>query len=64
MSSWIYLIGASALGGIFIYQAVILLRTMKNSDAMKMFRFSIVYLMAIFPIMLLDHYLLSKPFFT
>jgi heme O synthase-like polyprenyltransferase len=41
-----------------------LLRTMKNSDAMKMFRFSIVYLMAIFPIMLLDHYLLPKPVFS
>ena len=39
LSSWIYLVGASALGGIFIYQAVMLLRTMKNSDAMKMFRF-------------------------
>jgi len=63
LSSWIYLIGASALGGIFVYQAVMLLRTMKNSDAMKMFRFSIVYLMAIFPIMLLDHYLLPKPVF-
>ena len=64
LSSWIYLIAASALGGIFIYQAVTLLRTMKNSDAMKMFRFSIIYLMAIFPIMLLDHYLLPKPFFS
>jgi len=60
MSSWLYLIGASVLGAIFIFQAVTLLRTMKNSDAMKMFRFSIVYLMAIFPIMLLDHYLLPK----
>ena len=64
LSSWIYLIGASAMGGIFVYQAVLLLRTMKNSDAMKMFRFSIVYLMAIFPIMLLDHYLLPKPVFS
>ena len=61
LSSWLYLVGASALGGVFIYQAVILLRTMKNSDAMKMFRFSIIYLMAIFPIMLLDHYLLPTP---
>ena len=43
---------------------MLLLRTMKNSDAMKMFRFSIVYLMTIFPIMLLDHYLLPKPVFS
>jgi protoheme IX farnesyltransferase len=49
---------------VFIFQAINLLRTMKNSDAMKMFRFSIVYLMAIFPIMLLDHYLLPKAFFA
>lgn len=60
MSSWIYLFGASVLGAVFIFQAITLLRTMKNSDAMKMFRFSIVYLMAIFPIMLLDHYLLPE----
>ncbi len=64
MSSWLYLCGASILGAVFIFQAVNLLRTMKNSDAMKMFRFSIVYLMAIFPIMLLDHYLLPKAFFA
>ncbi len=56
MSGWIYLIGAASLGCVFIYQAIILFRDMKNSDAMKMFRFSIVYLMAIFPIMLFDHY--------
>ena len=56
MSGWIYLIGAASLGFVFIYQAVILFRDMKDSDAMKMFRFSIVYLMAIFPIMLFDHY--------
>ena len=64
MSSWLYLCGASILGAVFIFQAINLLRTMKNSDAMKMFRFSIVYLMAIFPIMLLAHNLLPKAFFA
>ncbi len=56
MSGWIYLIGAALLGCVFIYQAIILFRDMKDIDAMKMFRFSIIYLMAIFPIMLFDHY--------
>ena len=64
LSGWIYLVGATVLGAIFIYQAIVLLRTMKNANAMKMFRFSIVYLMAIFPIMLLDHYVLPKPFLS
>ena len=62
MSGLIYLVGSAMLGGIFIYQSVVLLIGMKKRDAMKMFRFSIAYLMAIFPIMLLDHYLLPKPF--
>lgn len=61
MSSWLYLIGAVVLGAIFIGHAVTLLRTLDNAKAMKMFRFSIVYLMAIFPLMLLDHYLLPAP---
>ena len=64
LSGWIYLVGATVLGAIFIYQAIVLLRSMHNADAMKMFRFSIVYLMAIFPIMLLDHYVLPKPFLS
>ncbi len=64
MSGVLYLTGAVFLGGIFIYQGVVLLRGMKNRDAMRMFRFSIVYLMAIFPIMLLDHYLILAPPFS
>jgi len=62
LSSWLYLAGAIALGGMFIRHALTVLRTMENKDAMKMFRFSIVYLLAIFPLMLLDHYLLPVPF--
>ena len=54
----------NAPGGMPTAARATLLRTMKNSDAMKMFRFSIIYLMAIFPIMLLDHYLLPKPLFS
>ena len=58
LSSWIYLIGALVLGGLFIRHALTVLRTMDNKDAMKMFWFSIVYLLLIFPLMLIDHYIL------
>ena len=58
LSSWIYLIGALVLGGLFIRHALAVLRTMENKDAMKMFWFSIVYLLLIFPLMLIDHYIL------
>ncbi len=58
LSSWIYMIGASVLGGLFIRHAVTLLRTMENKDAMRMFWFSIVYLLVLFPLMLVDHYIL------
>ena len=61
LSSWIYLIGALVLGGLFIRHALTVLRTMDNKDAMKMFWFSIVYLLLIFPLMLIDHYMLPTP---
>ncbi len=60
LSSWIYLIGALVLGGLFIRHALTVLRTMDNKDAMKMFWFSIVYLLLIFPLMLIDHYILPN----
>ena len=61
LSSWIYLVGALVLGGLFIRHALTVLRTMDNKDAMKMFWFSIVYLLLIFPLMLIDHYILPNP---
>jgi len=64
LSSWIYLIGALVLGGLFIRHALAVLRTMDNKDAMKMFWFSIVYLLLIFPLMLIDHYMLPSPFMS
>ena len=64
LSSWIYLIGALVLGGLFIRHALTVLRTMDNKDAMKMFWFSIVYLLLIFPLMLIDHYMLPSPFMS
>ena len=58
MFSWLYLSGALILGGGFIYGSLIMLLTKRPTAAMKTFQYSIIYLMALFGIMLLDHYLL------
>jgi protoheme IX farnesyltransferase len=60
MFSWLYLTGALVLGAGFLYWAVQLYRE-KPKAGMETFKFSIVYLMALFVIMLLDHYLLPLP---
>jgi len=53
----LYLIGAICLGVGFLYWAVQLMLN-KNDDApMQTFKYSIIYLMVLFLIMLLDHYL-------
>ena len=52
----LYLAGAAILGLIFLYYAVAIMRE-KPKAPMQTFWFSIVYLMALFLIMLLDHYL-------
>ncbi len=58
MLNWLYLLGAVVLGAGFLYWAVFLLVTDKLQVAMETFKYSIIYLMALFLIMLLDHYLL------
>lgn len=57
MSGWLYLIGALLLGARFLYWAILLYRTDQSTLAMRTFRFSIVYLMLIFILLLIDHYL-------
>ena len=58
MSGLIYLVSALALGGMFLAYAI----RVKYDDApvlpMRMFRFSINYLMLLFAALLLDHYLM------
>jgi protoheme IX farnesyltransferase len=59
MSGWLYLLGALVLGGGFLYWA---LRLYWGTDAtlgMTTFKYSIVYLLALFAIMLADHYLVE-----
>lgn len=58
MLSWLYLLGAVVLGGGFLYWSVRLLCSDNRRLGMETFRYSIVYLMALFVIMLADHYLL------
>ena len=57
MSGPLYLLGAVVLGGGFLYWAVELLRGKNPNAPMETFRYSIIYLMALFVVMLVDHYL-------
>jgi len=57
MSGVIYLVAAVALGIAFIIYAVRLYRNYSDALARSTFRFSIVYLAALFGALLVDHYL-------
>jgi protoheme IX farnesyltransferase len=56
MSGLFYLGGAVVLGAGFLYYAVKLLNPPNERFAMKVFNYSIVYLMALFAFLLVDHY--------
>lgn len=58
MFGWLYLIGASLLGCGFLYWSIVLLFDKHPNAAMETFKYSIIYLMALFVVMLLDHYIL------
>ncbi|MFN2332871.1 MAG: heme o synthase [Wenzhouxiangellaceae bacterium] len=57
MSGMIYLAGVSVLNVGFLGYAVALLKTKNERLAMDMFHYSVLYLMALFAILLVDHYL-------
>jgi len=61
MLNWLYLAGALVLGAGFLYWSLAMFWSKKPSIGMDTFKYSIVYLMALFVIMLLDHYLLPVP---
>lgn len=63
MSGLLYLVGALLLGAGFLVYALRLMKT--NTVAMKTFGYSIIYLMGIFALLLVDHYvpLLREKFF-
>jgi len=56
MSGAIYLVAAVALGAIFVGYAVALYRRYSDALARRTFRYSIVYLAALFTALLVDHY--------
>ncbi len=62
MSGVFYLGGALVLGLGFLYYAIVLLNPPNEQFAMRVFNYSIIYLMALFAFLLADHYL-DAPFF-
>ncbi len=58
MSGLFYLGGALVLGAGFLYYAIRLLDPPDEQFAMQTFRYSIIYLMALFAFLLADHYLM------
>ncbi|WP_372777117.1 heme o synthase [Litorivivens sp.] len=58
MSGSLYLLGAVVLGAGFIYWAIVLMRGKNPNAPMETFKYSLIYLLAIFVIMLVDHYML------
>jgi len=57
MSGFVYLAAALALGGGFIYWAIVLMRNVNPAAPMETFRYSILYLGLLFVALLVDHYL-------
>ncbi len=57
LSGGLYLLGAVVLGLGYLYWSVQLWRGKEKQFAMDAFKYSIIYLMALFMIMLLDHWL-------
>jgi len=64
MSGLFYLGGAVVLGAGFLYYATVLLNPPNELFAMKVFNYSIIYLMALFAFMLIDHYVDTPAFGT
>ncbi len=57
MSGVFYLCAALLLGAGFLYHSINLMVTKRPQAAMQTFRFSIFYLIALFVVLLIDHYL-------
>ncbi|MBS3959923.1 MAG: heme o synthase [Xanthomonadaceae bacterium] len=60
MSGLFYLGGALVLGGVFLGYAVRLFRSSDPLFPMRVFNYSVVYLMALFAFLLADHWLLPE----
>lgn len=60
MMGVLYLVGALVLGGGFLYWSIILYRGNNKLAPMETFKYSSIYLMTLFLVMLIDHYLLPQ----
>ncbi len=61
MSGSFYLGGALVLNAVFLYYALRLLKPPSERFAMEVFNYSVIYLMALFAFLLVDHYLDTGP---
>ncbi|MFZ1832314.1 MAG: heme o synthase, partial [Pseudomonadales bacterium] len=61
MSGPLYLVGAVGLGFGFLYWAIVLMTGRNPRAPMETFKYSIIYLMALFLVMLADHYIYPRP---
>ena len=62
LSNVLYLLGAVVLGLGYIYWSTALWRGKDKEFAMDGFKYSIIYLMALFLVMLLDHWLIAQTY--
>ena len=60
MMGMLYLVGALVLGGGFLYWSIVLYRGNNKLAPMETFKYSSIYLMTLFLVMLVDHYLLPQ----
>jgi protoheme IX farnesyltransferase len=58
-SGLLYLGGALVLGAGFLYYAIRLLNPPDEFFAMRVFKYSVIYLMALFAFLLVDHWLMA-----
>ena len=64
MSGWLYLAGAVFLGGLFVHMTGRLYRETAADLPMRVFSYSVTYLLALFSLLLVDHYMpLVESFF-
>jgi len=56
MFDWIYLSGALLLGAGFLYWSIRIMNANDKKAPMETFKYSIIYLFALFVVMLVDHY--------
>ena len=62
LSNWLYLAAAVVLGLVFLYWSIEIIRGKNDKAPMETFKYSITYLLVLFVVMLLDHWLIGGVF--